>query len=162
MPEIIHKKCTGCRQSKPTDAFYPRGENKTKFRSRCKECLDTAFRQKYGENPDLKKIRAARYQKYKDIHRDNVLKWHYGISLVQYNEMLAAQNHCCAICKTHEKEFTRRLSVDHCHETNAVRQLLCGKCNAGLGNFQESEAFLSAAIEYLRHHKKFKLIKGAK
>ena len=43
----------------------------------------------------------------------------------------------------------RELSVDHNHETNKIRGLLCHHCNIGLGNFRDSTTLLSVAIEYL-------------
>jgi len=43
----------------------------------------------------------------------------------------------------------RELSVDHNHETNKIRGLLCNHCNIGLGNFKDSTTLLSLAIEYL-------------
>jgi len=35
----------------------------------------------------------------------------------------------CAICGKEEKEFKRRLNVDHNHKTGQVRGLLCYRCN---------------------------------
>lgn len=39
------------------------------------------------------------------------------------------QNGKCGICNKDEKEFKRRLSVDHNHKTGQVRGLLCYRCN---------------------------------
>ena len=38
----------------------------------------------------------------------------------------------CAICGAQEI-----LNVDHCHETDEVRGILCHKCNTGLGFFSD-------------------------
>jgi hypothetical protein len=43
-----------------------------------------------------------------------------------------------------------KLCIDHCHETNLVRGLLCHDCNKGLGNFKDNIIFLQIAIEYLK------------
>ncbi|WP_087886633.1 endonuclease VII domain-containing protein [Streptomyces alboflavus] len=53
----------------------------------------------------------------------------YGLSSDDYARILKFQNGRCAICGE-----TRRanLAVDHCHKTNAVRGLLCARCNSTL------------------------------
>jgi hypothetical protein len=45
-----------------------------------------------------------------------------------------------------------RLSVDHDHETNKPRGLLCCACNRAMGLFQESILVFEAAIAYVRKH----------
>jgi hypothetical protein len=44
---------------------------------------------------------------------------------------------------------TIRLVVDHDHNTNQVRGLLCVACNGLLGSANEDLGVLAAAIEYL-------------
>jgi hypothetical protein len=73
--------------------------------------------------------------------------------------MKTAQGGVCAICglpetsKSRWSDETRDLSVDHCHATKRVRGLLCQKCNAGLGQFQDCEERLATAVKYLRAHR---------
>ena len=83
----------------------------------------------------------------KDKKREAHYKRLYQITLEEYDIMFAAQNGLCAICK---KESTRKLSVDHNHNTGRVRGLLCGECNVGLGNFKEDVDVMVLAINYLR------------
>ena len=71
----------------------------------------------------------------------------YGLTAAQYWEMYERQMGCCAICGSSEK---KRMAVDHCHKSGAVRGLLCVACNLGLGNFRDSPAYLSTAISYLK------------
>src|SRR6185312_3236559 len=63
------------------------------------------------------------------------LQTKYGISLEQYEEMLARQGGGCAVCGTQPGK--QRLDVDHCHETGVVRGLLCRACNVSLGALKE-------------------------
>ncbi len=97
----------------------------------------------------------------KDLRRqsDRALQRTYGISLEQYERMLKEQNGLCAICFKPETAKgpngkTRRLSVDHSHETRDNRKLLCAACNAGIGWFQEDILRLQSAIRYLSEHLK--------
>ena len=73
------------------------------------------------------------------------LKRAYGIDLVTYEAMIEAQHRQCAICH-HEVET---LHVDHDHETNKIRGLLCGSCNRGIGLLQHDSVVLRDAITYL-------------
>jgi hypothetical protein len=72
-----------------------------------------------------------------------------NISTYEYAKLLIEQNNSCAICGVSATELKRELSVDHNHETNKIRGLLCHHCNIGLGNFKDSTTLLSVAIEYL-------------
>lgn len=86
------------------------------------------------------------------------LRRYYGITLEEYLAMHDAQNGVCSICKRPEQSVdpkttkVRRLAVDHCHGKGHVRALLCSKCNAGLGHFQDNIESLERAIDYLRRH----------
>jgi hypothetical protein len=67
--------------------------------------------------------------------------------------MFQEQNGCCAICKQ-PSSGNRRLAVDHCHDGQFVRGLLCHRCNMALGHLngvkvlQEALIYLSRADEF--------------
>jgi len=72
----------------------------------------------------------------------------------RYNMMFSQQGGICAICRRQETAKgihgrIRRLSTDHCHNSGQIRGLLCGRCNAGLGYFQDNTESLKKAILYL-------------
>ena len=72
----------------------------------------------------------------------------YGLTEARFNEMMARQNQCCAICR---KVLTsRNFHVDHCHEANYVRGILCNKCNLAIGLMDESAAIALEAAHYLQ------------
>lgn len=81
------------------------------------------------------------------VIKNYTFKRRYNVSLEEYNKMFEAQSGCCAICKTHQSEFTRALHIDHCHKSNKIRGLLCVNCNTGLGHFKENVGLLQQAIE---------------
>ncbi len=82
------------------------------------------------------------------MKRRNQLKSRYGVSLGDYDRMLAEQEGVCAICRT--SPDIRRLAVDHDHTTGAVRGLLCGTCNRTLAALERNPDWVSTALEYLR------------
>jgi len=80
--------------------------------------------------------------------RSKEMERNFGITLKEYENMLEQQNGRCAICD--KPPTTIRLAIDHCHESGAVRGLLCANCNRGLGYFKDEISFLEAAIAYLQ------------
>lgn len=71
----------------------------------------------------------------------------YGITIETYDRMLQEQEGTCKICAS--PPGTRRLAVDHCHETGVVRGLLCYRCNIALGYFRHNDQLLQKAADYL-------------
>lgn len=61
-------------------------------------------------------------------YRDAKLRSYYGISAVDFQNMLDAQGGACAICGILRTD-QRELCVDHDHATGQVRALLCVNCN---------------------------------
>lgn len=80
--------------------------------------------------------------------RDRYLKYTYGITLEQYEEIEAAQNGICAICDEPCQTF-KRLCVDHDHTTGKIRGLLCSKHNRAMGLFGDNPEMLEKAITYI-------------
>lgn len=77
---------------------------------------------------------------------------HYGLTVEDYQAMLAKQQGLCAICRRPPNggKHSGLLVVDHDHDTNKVRGLLCDPCNRGLGQFGDSLERVDAAAAYLR------------
>lgn len=88
--------------------------------------------------------RQANPERSSAINRASYMKATYGITVDEYDEMLADQGGVCAICG--EAPTTKRLAVDHDHETGELRGLLCVPCNAALGVLEDN---LDAVSEYL-------------
>ena len=68
----------------------------------------------------------------------------YGVTAEQMEEMREQASDLCLICKSSDT-----LVIDHCHETDKVRGLLCNHCNKGLGHFRDNPELLAKAIDYL-------------
>lgn len=131
------RKCTVCEESKPLDSeHFPRGGRcKTGFDYRCKEC-ERARNKAYRDSYDGKRQRtAARYKR------------EYGITLSAAEALLVGQGGGCAICEK-ELDWTT-FCVDHCHDTGAVRGILCNNCNTGIGMMRDDVELIEAAASYL-------------
>ena len=74
----------------------------------------------------------------------------YGITTEQYEELLAAQDYCCALCGSDDPKTSYGFAVDHCHATGRLRGLLCFSCNKALGMLGDTEESLERALRYLR------------
>ena len=81
---------------------------------------------------------------------NHYLGYKYGITLDEYEEMLAGQNGVCASCGT--PPSGRKLSVDHDHETGVIRGLLCQPCNTALGLLKESPDRIASLLAYAFSH----------
>jgi hypothetical protein len=102
-------------------------------------------------NPDRRRIIAKEhYLKTVDGKRDYWLQRTYGITLAQYDEMVATQCGVCAVCgepettKDRDGE-TKRLAVHHSHNSDVVIALLCHACNRGIGFLRDSAKLLQNA-----------------
>ena len=75
------------------------------------------------------------------------LKSKYGLTIDKYTEIFLSQNGKCAICGI--PIVTKECDIDHDHETGAVRGLLCGPCNTGIGMLRDNFVVAVRAAEYL-------------
>jgi hypothetical protein len=74
----------------------------------------------------------------------------YALEPGEYDALLKLQGGRCAICRCRPE--AQRLAVDHDHQTNAVRGLLCVRCNHDLlGAAHDRLDILRAAVAYLEH-----------
>ena len=107
-------------------------------------------RKAYQQSPEWKAHQKA-YRKSpegKATRKAARLKRKYGMSLADYNQMLATQNGKCKICGRVLKEG-KGTHVDHNHTTGNVRGLLCHNCNLILGYAHDNDATLIRAAKYL-------------
>jgi len=88
----------------------------------------------------------------KRMKRDQALRKAYGITLEQFEAMIAAQGGVCPICREKISAMVKGrngAAVDHDHDTGQVRGIPCQPCNAALGTFGDNIETLERAIKYL-------------
>jgi len=143
MASSFSKTCPACRLIKVPEEFHKDLRNKTGLTSWCNSCRREKNKEWIKNNPE--KARRSR--------KNTTLKRLYGITLKQYETLLAKQGNVCAICKTNDPKG-KGFVVDHCHVTQKVRQLLCNKCNCAIGLLNEDPNLFDAAKKYLEQHQK--------
>lgn len=126
------------------------------YRARHREianAVNLAWRQR---NPEKVKEYTRRWREKTGVpvpvmQRRNYLKRTYGLTLAQFDALLAAQGGVCAICGDSKSGTGRRsFSVDHDAVAGVIRGVLCGPCNTGIGLLRHDAIRLAKAIEYLK------------
>jgi hypothetical protein len=130
------KTCKVCGVEKNISDFYT-------GRKDCKDCKNAAARQWRKDNPENVARHLVRM-------RERTKERRYGITQEQFNQMLLDQNSKCKIC-SNEFKSSKDTHIDHCHNTNKVRGLLCNNCNMALGQFNDNTDNMDNAIIYLQN-----------
>lgn len=99
--------------------------------------------------PAFKESRKLKRRKYSDKERNWLLKYRYGITLEEFNNMFELQGRTCALCDS-SKSDSKNFVVDHDHKSGKVRGILCSYCNRALGMFKDDVDILNKAIVYLK------------
>lgn len=133
----------------PLDRFAKNTKGVAGRSTRCKPCVYAQV--KVARQADPEKYRTYTrdyYERDPGRFHDLAVCRRFGLSRGQYAELLAQQNGLCALCKK-APGSSKRLHVDHDHQTGRVRGLLCHHCNTGVGNLQDDPALLRAAAAYV-------------
>jgi hypothetical protein len=165
------KRCNVCGELKPLTEFYKaegcvdgrRGDCRSCFQAKAvaraeadpqlREAARERTRQWVVDNPERKRENNQAYAtsgRKRPSDRKSHLKRTFGLTLEDYDRMLAEQGGGCAICGRLPDKTA--LHVDHCHETGRVRGLLCFRCNAAIGHLREDPAVIAAALAYVTRH----------
>lgn len=128
-----------------------------------KAYLKAYHKEWYAKNKEKRLAQIEEYQLTKSddwrklIGQKHHLRTRYNLTPSEYNAMAEQQDYKCAICNIDVSENIRAnkqiaLSVDHNHATGELRELLCMKCNYGLGYFKDNADVLEKASKYILKH----------
>jgi len=135
------KLCPICQETKPASNFYADRRRIMGLHTYCKACCTVRAKATYANNPQRSKDAHKLWvSKNRDRVRAHKVKAAYGISA----EDFAAIPKVCVICGTEAG-----LCVDHSHQSQRVRGMLCGPCNKGLGFFRDNPSLLYRAADYV-------------
>jgi hypothetical protein len=128
------KECAKCLLTKPFGEFYRAAKRKDGLQAYCKECEKARARDSRARNytPEQKR------------------RWHvktrYGMTPAEVEAMREKQGHACALCRSPFESV--REHIDHCHNTGAVRGILCMACNLKIGGWDDMN-WRARALAYL-------------
>lgn len=100
----------------------------------------------------MREYRAKNKDKVRAWNRKSFLKRAYGLTVADFEALIAKADNKCEICNRAVQTSRYALDsacIDHDHKTGAVRGILCNLCNAALGKFGDSPETLRRAAEYL-------------
>lgn len=171
--------CRCCQETKSLEMFYKQGiyiaavcsacaatlPEVPASKKRCSRCLEVKELNTFNfvKGKPHSYCRACQRQYRNSRHsspkrRDENLRRNYGITSSEYEVMLSQQGGVCAACNQPETAIdpytrqTKKLAVDHCHETGQIRELLCETCNKVLGYIEKDPQRVDMLLQYLRRH----------
>jgi hypothetical protein len=172
------KYCPGCKTEKSVAEFTKSSVQSGGYQSECKECMrghqknwlqrhpekvaeyraasNRRMKRKYALDAEhrKKKIKASADWRKKvgpnvvaRLNRRVRLAREYNITIEEADALLVECGGVCEICHNPSKT---KLGIDHCHETEGIRGILCRRCNVALAALGDSMEGLMRAVEYLR------------
>jgi Recombination endonuclease VII len=153
----VKKRCSKCGTDKLLIEFSESVETPDGLFSWCKSCQRVYLRQRRHTTvePDpltnkiLQRVHLERHEKRLQARKRSRLLHMYGITPQQHDQMLEAQGYLCALCGC-ELTADAVPSVDHSHETDIIRGIVCRKCNLMIGLAEDDPKLLYLGIKYLR------------
>jgi Recombination endonuclease VII len=154
--------CAQCGELKPEEEFFAATGAKGGRRPVCEACDKSRRPSWYQRNREAAIARARlwhrehpeRLREYRLKNRDRRalqmrrlhLRHTSGMTLEDYDNLLAAQDGECAICGE-QPAVGQSMHIDHMDES--VRGILCVRCNNGLGQFKDDPELMLRAAEYV-------------
>jgi hypothetical protein len=81
-----------------------------------------------------------------------MLRCSFDVTPEWYEQKLAEQGGGCAICGLTPDQQKRNMPVDHSHTSNAVRGVLCHRCNTSLERIELIPGWAEKALAYLKSY----------
>jgi hypothetical protein len=163
---VAEKRCRGCSEVKPLSEYYANPKGRGGLRPECKDCTKARRKAWYAENADHERERVRQWalanpdkiaervarvagtEKKKAADWRSYLKRNYGITVDEYDLLVAEHDGVCAICKKPRPD-DRKLHIDHDHASGKIRGLLCFRCNNALGDLDDDPVLFQRAADYL-------------
>jgi hypothetical protein len=110
----------------------------------CIACYGKEYRK---AKPDVNKRATAKWRKANsDKVYNKYLRYRYGLSIAEYNELLRKQSNSCKLCGKTPPRFP---IVEHCHSSERIRGIVCQLCNVAINWVENSKELLDKVPAYL-------------
>ncbi len=137
--------CTRCGE-RPDEDFNQDRRRASGLQAWCKFCQHAQNRNRRYD-PETRDAVLARDKRIRIACR-------YGVSLKELECLFELQGRKCASCGSLEPRSKKGWAIDHNHETDEIRGILCQPCNVALGMVEESIERLHQLEAYLRKFQK--------
>jgi formate dehydrogenase maturation protein FdhE len=136
--------CPRCKEVKPISDFNKAAGKERGLASRCKKCEREVYEERRAANPEHFRALACASGK------RNRIRSLYGVTREEFDARVVEQDGRCAACGKQRKLVTDH---DHAHTApgtrDAVRGLICGKCNSALGFLDDDADLMLLLIKYV-------------
>ena len=78
------------------------------------------------------------------------LKFRYDLTFAEFDKLHEINNCECCGTELNTARGRNRRQIDHCHDTNQIRGVLCWNCNTSIGKLGDNVEGLERALNYLR------------
>ena len=150
MCQIVAKNCSRCQEFKTASAFAIDNKREDGLTTQCKICRNTVQR----ASRKVMKKQLAKEGKLEEYNRQRVeahrLSKYKNYTPGLFDELYFKQEGRCLICGRHQSELKNSLGIDHNHDNDEIRGLLCRRCNSGIMLFSEDAELCLRAYQYLR------------
>ena len=164
------KRCSRCGEVKPTTDYYRDRSRSDGLQNYCKPC-DNARKGRFRSNNQERESakRSEEYKRNKDKEREHGRAWYrknsgeawfkekgrawrlnfkYGLTIEALQSLIKGQDNKCKCCGIEMDAYgsmkgERSPVVDHCHETNMVRGIICSSCNSAEGHIRDRAHLIS-------------------
>jgi len=128
----MEKKCNRCSITQDVKFFSKRtySSGKIGWQNKCKSCEREVKKNYYKPHEFARRL--------------------FKLSDEEYFRLIEDTQGKCDICKN---PMGRKVCIDHCHETQKIRGVLCNNCNTALGLFNDNISVMKDAIQYLEKAK---------
>lgn len=156
--------CSSCSEALPFSAFHRTANGRDGLHSRCKPCrkVDAKARAALPGAKEAARAATKRWRERTPIYRQRqytrakfnmepeVILAYVASYVKEHGPNCASCGRECDVVGGVKTAGKRRLVLDHCHETGALRGMLCDFCNTALGKLGDSPQGVAALLAYIR------------